>query len=55
MEDQLDLISFDGTGTRIDQQLQPDKGAVNSVSSVAVALTDRNLAATKLISPGVQA
>lgn len=52
--DQADVISFDGgTSTAITQQLQPDKGAVSSVSSVQVALNDRNLIATQLISPGI--
>lgn len=52
--DQEDVISFDGgSSTRIDQQLQPDKGSVSSVSSVSIALTDRQLVATRLISPGV--
>jgi hypothetical protein len=52
-EDQADIIQIDAGGTRIDQQLQPDKGSVSSVTSVQVALTDRNLIATRLISPGV--
>lgn len=51
--DQADIISLTGTGTQITQQLQPEKGAVASVSSVVVALNDRELLATKLISPGV--
>lgn len=54
MENQQDIISFDqGTNTSIDQQLNPDKGSVSSVSSIQVALLDRKNIVSKLISPGV--
>lgn len=54
VEDQEDIISIDaGGGTKIDQQIQPDRGTGSSVTSVQVALIDRNLIATRLISPGI--
>jgi len=54
VDDQAAIMSFDsGGGTSIDQQLQPDKGSVSSVTSVQVGLIDKNLIATRLISPGV--
>lgn len=52
--DQASVISLEGGGgTKIDQQLQPDKGSVSSVSSVQLNLIDKNLIMTRLISPGV--
>lgn len=54
VEDQASVVSIEGGGgTKIDQQLQPDKGAVSSVSSVQLNLIDKNLVMTRLISPGV--
>ncbi len=54
IEDQDDYLSIDtGSGNKITQQLQPDKGSVSSVSTVQLAIIDKNLAATRLISPGV--
>lgn len=54
VEDQASVISFGtGTSTKIEQQLQPEKGSVSSVSSVQVSLIDKNFVASKLISPGV--
>jgi len=50
---QEDLISFEGTGTKIQQQLRPDQGSVSSVSAITVAIVDKDNFATKLISPGV--
>ncbi len=46
------LISLQGTGTKIQQQLMPDKGAVTSASSVKVELLDSGNLITRLISPG---
>lgn len=53
IDNQEAVLSLDGTGTKIDQQLRPDRGAANSISSVKVALIDRKLVATRLVSPGV--
>jgi hypothetical protein len=54
VEDQESIISLEGGGgTKIDQQLQPDKGSVSSVSSVQLNLIDKNLVMTRLISPGI--
>ena len=54
VDDQAGIISLDGGGgTRIDQQLQSDKGSVSSVSSVQLNLIDKNLIMSRLISPGV--
>lgn len=52
-EDQSDVISFEGTGTKINQQLLPDKGSVSSASSISVQLIDFNQEITQLVSPGV--
>lgn len=54
VEDQAQIISFEaGSSTSISQQLQPEKGSVSSVTSVQVALIDKNLIASRLISPGI--
>jgi hypothetical protein len=53
VEDQEPIVSLDGTGTQINQQIYPDKGSVSSVSTVQVSLIDKNLIASRLISPGV--
>lgn len=54
VEDQEDIISFEGgSSTKIEQQLRPDQGSVSSVSSVSVAIIDRKLVASRLISPGI--
>ncbi len=50
--DQNDFISLEGTSTTINQQLNPDKGAVTSVASIQVALIDKEDLITELISPG---
>lgn len=52
-EDQLDVITLDGTTTQISQQLLQDKGGVSSVGSIAISLIDLNLEITKIITPGV--
>lgn len=49
---QSDIISLDGTSSSISQQIQPDKGSANSISSIQISLLDRNGEATELISPG---
>ncbi len=51
-EDQLDIISKKGTTQSITQQLEQDKGAVSSVSSMTIALVDYQERITNLISPG---
>lgn len=53
IEDQQSLISYqDGTTTQITQQLYPDKGASSSITSMQVALIDKNGMITELVSPG---
>jgi hypothetical protein len=52
--DQEDLISFDGTSSTISQQLLQDKGGTSSISSIQIALLDKDGKATELISPGVK-
>lgn len=54
LPDQEDLISFDGTSSTITQQLLQDKGGTSSVSSIQIALIDKDGKATELISPGVK-
>ncbi len=55
LPDQADIISVEGSaGSQISQQLRPDQGSVSSISSVQVALNNRNGIMTRLISPGVE-
>jgi len=50
---QSDLISFQqGTTTEIRQSLNLDKGSGETISSLVVALVDKSLEITELISPG---
>ena len=50
---QENIISFQaGTSTEISQVLNIDKGTNESISSMQVALIDKSLLATKLITPG---
>lgn len=52
LEDQEDLISLQrGTTTEIRQSLRQDKGTGEDISSMQVALVDKSLKATKLITP----
>lgn len=53
LEDQNDLISFNGTTSSIQQQLNPDKGIGSSVSSLDIQLIDLNGEITKLMTPGL--
>lgn len=54
VDDQEDIISLEsGSGTEINQQLDPFKGSVSSVSSVQLQLSDRRLLVSQIISPGV--
>lgn len=53
VEDQEDLISFEGTTTTITQQLLQDKGGTSSVAAIQVALLDKDGKASELVSPGV--
>ena len=50
---QKDLIQLSGTSNEITQQLEPDKGAISSVQSLKVRLTDLDQEMTRLVSPGV--
>lgn len=52
-EDQLDIISLDGSSNTISQQLQQDKGGTSSVSSVSISLIDKDGKMTELITPGM--
>jgi hypothetical protein len=51
-EDQSDTISLSVTTTEISQQLNPERGAISSISSMKVSLVDVADKATELISPG---
>lgn len=53
-DEQSKTISLDGTSTTINQQLMPDQGSVSSVSSFSIALLDKDLEVSRLISPGVE-
>jgi len=52
VEDQLDIVSWDGSSSTISQQLLQDKGGTSSVSSIQIALIDEDNEATRLITPG---
>lgn len=53
VEDQVDYISIqNGTTTKINQQLQPDKGLGTSVTQLTIAMIDKNQEITEIISPG---
>jgi len=45
-----DYISFDGTTTTINQQIAPDKGNTSSITTVNIALIDKNGEISKAIS-----
>lgn len=47
-------ISIDGTTQTISQQLQQDKGGATSITSIQVALIDKDEAITRLISPSFE-
>lgn len=49
--DQSSLITFQGTTTRISQTINPDTGASTSISSMKVALVDKDLEISELITP----
>jgi hypothetical protein len=53
IEDQKDYISISGTTDTITQQVDIDKGAASSSSSITVRLNDFNDEITEIISPGV--
>lgn len=53
LENSKDLISLTGTTTTIAQQLEPDKAATTSTSTITIKLVDTDEEITKLISPGV--
>lgn len=53
LSDQEPLITFDkGTTTQINQVLNVDRGTNESISSITIALLDKSLKATQLITPG---
>jgi hypothetical protein len=52
VDDQETLISLSGTSNEISQQLQPDRGAISSISSMKIAMIDKDEVLTRLISPG---
>lgn len=53
IEDQVDYISFqNGTTTKINQQLQPDKGVGTSVTQLTIAMIDKNEEISEIVSPG---
>ena len=51
-EDTKDYISLSGTSDTVNQQLEPDKGAASSTSTMQVKLVDINEEITQLITPG---
>lgn len=51
IEDQLDVVTFDGTSTSISQQMLQDKGGTSSVSNIKVALIDKDELVTNVITP----
>ena len=51
---QSKTISLENSSTSINQQLRPDQGNVASVSSLQIALLDKDQEISKLVSPGVQ-
>lgn len=53
VDNQEDLISFEGTTTSIAQQLLQDKGGVSSISAIQISLIDKDNKATELVSPGI--
>jgi hypothetical protein len=54
VDDSENLISLDGSGTSISQQLYQDKGSVSSIPSLKMKLLDKNQLLSQLISPGVE-
>lgn len=48
---QADLITFDGTTSTISQQVSLDRGGFTSISSMQIALIDKNGEITDLITP----
>lgn len=51
LEASEDLIALNGTTNQISQQLEPDKGAASSTSSLVVRLIDEDQKISKIISP----
>ena len=52
--DQSDYLTFEGSSTQITQQLNPDTGIGSSVSSLQIALIDKNDEIARLVSPGFE-
>ena len=51
-DNQSEIISFTNSQTRFKDSLEPDKGRSTSVTSLKIRLIDKDLEATKLITPG---
>lgn len=51
LESQATLISINGTTTRITQNISPDTGVSQSITSMKIAIVDKDLVATQLITP----
>lgn len=51
--DSQTLLSMDGSGSTISQQLYRDKGSVSSIPSIKLKLVDKGNQISELISPGV--
>jgi len=49
--DQSSLVSFDDSTSRITQSINPDRGISQSISSMKIALIDKDLEITELITP----
>lgn len=52
IENQSDILSLNESTSQIRQVLDVDKGRGNTISSMEIGLIDRDLEATRLISPG---
>lgn len=52
IKNQEELISFERTTTKIDQKLEPDKSRVGTISSMLIAMVDKDQKISRLISPG---
>jgi hypothetical protein len=52
-ENSRDLISLQGTSTRITNQILPDKGGVGSITRMSIKLVDKNKELSRIFSPGI--
>ena len=51
IEDQSTLITFKDSTTKINQSINPDTGASNSISSMRISMIDKDEEVTRLITP----